>query len=150
MPTKKIRIAIVLLAGFIWVPIALEDFRGTSAVAFAQDSAASPSVQASPEATQGPVHTFLHQQGPITLWVKGHRLQMPYPECANLITRTRLGEQVAITDAPCKSKLEEALQIDRTEPDIEGVPAINASRPEDQSPPPHAPAARAWQDPLSP
>jgi hypothetical protein len=59
---------------------------------------------------------------------------MPYRGCADLIERALWGEQVTVTDAPCKSKLEEALRIDRTEPDVVTVPGINGSRPEDKVP----------------
>ena len=139
------RIAIVLLAEFFWDPNALVDFRGTGAVMLAQDSAASPSAQASPAGPQHLAHGVLRPLGPGVLTVKGHPLLMPYPERATLIQRTMWGEQVTINDAPCKAKLEEALRIDRTEPDVEGVPALNGSRPEDLEPAPHAQAERAPQ-----
>jgi hypothetical protein len=142
MPIKNTRIRVALLAGLIWAPLSLPDVGATGAIAFAQDSAASPAAQAAPATPSGMAPVLNRPLGPGFLTVKGHPLLMPYPACATLIQRTMWGEQVTITDAPCKAKLQEAQRIDRTEPDSEGVPTLNGSRPEDQSPP-HAPAERA-------
>ena len=133
-----------LLLGLVWAAISLTHFAGSGTVAYAQDSAASPSAQASPVTPPGMAPNIDHPH-PGFLWVKGHPLDMPYRECAELIQRTLWGQQVTVNDAPCKAKLEEALKIDRTEPDIEAEPAINASRPEDLSPP-QTPPQRAPAD----
>ena len=136
MLRMNLRITIALAVGLILAPISRINFAGSSAVAFAQDSAATPAAQASPVTPPGMAPKIDLPLGPSVLWVKGHPLDMPYPECGNLIERAIWGQQVTITDAPCKAKLEESLRIERTEPDIESAPpGINGSRPEDLSPP---------------
>jgi hypothetical protein len=137
MPKVHLRIALALLVGLVFVPISPTNFVGGRGVVFAQDSATSPSAQASRVVPLGMVPNIDHPLGPIELWVKGHALEMPYPECANLIERTMWGQPVIIADTPCKAKLEEALRINRTEPDVPPGPALlNGSRPEDLRPHP--------------
>ena len=145
MLRMNLRIAIALAVGLISAPISPIDFAGSSAVAFAQDSSATPAAQASQVTPPGMEPNIDHPH-PGFLWVKGHPLLMPYPECSNLIQSAMRGQQVTINDEPCKAKLEEALRIERTEPDVESAPPLlNGSRPEDLSPPPHPPADRAPQ-----
>jgi len=135
MSKVHLRIALALLVGLVFVPTSLTNFAGSRGVVLAQDSATSPSAQASRVVPPGMVPNIDHPLGPIELWVKGHALEMPYPECANLIERTMWGQNIVITDAPCRAKLEEALRINRTEPDIEsGPPLLNGPRPEDLRP----------------
>ena len=135
------RIMLALLVVVITVLISRPDFRGCSGAVFAQTSAASPSTQASPVTSPDRVPKVDHPH-PGFLWVKGHPLLMPYSECGNLIERAIWGQQVTITDEPCKTKLAEALRINRTEPDVDAAPVLNGSRPEDLSPPGTQPPAR--------
>jgi hypothetical protein len=131
----NLRIMVAILVGLFSAPVSRMDFAESSGVVLAQSSATSPSAQASPATPPGMVPLIEHSHAGF-LWVKGHPLLMPYRGCADLIQRTMWGQQVSITDAPCKAKLEEALRIDRTEPDVESAPPLlNGSRPEDLSPP---------------
>jgi hypothetical protein len=135
MSKVHLRIALALLVGQVFVPTSPSNFAGSRGVVLTQDSATSPSAQASKVVPPGMVSNIDHPLGPIELWVKGHALEMPYPECANLIERTMWVQRVIIADARCKAKLQEALRIDRTEPDIPpGPPLLNGSRPEDLRP----------------
>jgi len=135
MSKVHLRIALALLVGLVFVTISPTNFAGSRGVVLAQDSATSPSAQVSRVVPPGMVPNIDHPLGPIELWVKGHALEMPYPECANLIERTMWGQRVIIADARCKAKLQAALRIDRTEPDIApGPPLLNGSRPEDLRP----------------
>ena len=132
MSKVHLRIALALLAGLIFVPISPANFAGSHGVVLAQGSATSPSAQASPARPPGRAPKIDHPHAGF-LWVKGHPLLMPYRECGDLIERAIWGQQVTIGDAPCKAKLEEALRIERTEPDVESAPPLlNCSRPEDQ------------------
>src|SRR5579864_1089376 len=117
-------ITLALLVGLFSVLISRADFRGSSGIVFAQPSAASPFPQASPVSRPAMAPHRYIPLGPGYLWVKGHPLIMPYRGCADLIERKIWGQQVTITDAPCKAKLEEALRINRTEPDVDAVPSI--------------------------
>ena len=135
MSKMHLRITLALLVGLICMPMLRTDFAGSSGVVLAQDSATTPSAQSSPAIRPGREPNIDHPLGPSVLWVKGHPLDMPYRECGDLIERTMWGQQVTITDAPCKAMLAEALRIDRTEPDVEAIPAIDGSRPEDKLPP---------------
>ena len=129
------RMPLALLVGAISVLISRSDFSGSGGVVSAQTSATSPTNQASPAGQPAMAPHRYVPPGPGYLWVKGHPLTMPYRRCADLIERRIWGQQATITDAACKAKLEEALRINRTEPDVDAVPAINGSRPEDLSPP---------------
>ena len=135
MSMVHLRIALALLVDLVFVPISPTNFAGSRGVVLAQDSATSPSAQASRVVPPGMVPNVDHPLGPSYLWVKGHPLEMPYRKCGDLIERTMWGQNIVITDAPCRAKLEEALRINRTEPDIEsGPPLLNGSRPEDLRP----------------